>query len=274
MSDTTKKPASELVADSIKALTEQLQAGNSAALTAHLATMGKFHRYSFGNIMAIAFQLPDATRVAGFQTWKTLGRNVKKGEHAIRILAPLVRKNRDAAAGESESSVYGFRSVCVFDISQTEGAELPQFASVSGEPGDTVEKLLQFAAAQSITVELNQEIGSALGVSYGGRIALAPDQSPAGLVAVLVHELGHELLHKGEARKSSNASKRELEAEAVAFVVCSSIGFDMSTHSADYIKLYDGDAEALGESLGAVCRASTLILKALDAAATESEVAA
>src|ERR1700691_3149003 len=113
-----------IIEQGIKALSEQLQAGNSEALTAYLSTMSRFHNYSFGNVMAIAMQKPDAVRVAGFHTWKDLGRNVKKGEKAIRILAPLVGKDKDAAEGESKSRVYGFRSVCVFDIAQTEGKEL------------------------------------------------------------------------------------------------------------------------------------------------------
>src|SRR5438309_11141141 len=77
MSDSPKKTSKELIAEGVAVLTAQLEAGNSAALTAHLATIAKFHHYSFGNIMAIARQMPDATRVAGFHTWKSLGRNVK-----------------------------------------------------------------------------------------------------------------------------------------------------------------------------------------------------
>lgn len=272
MSDSPKKTSKELIAEGVAALTAQLAAGNSAALTAHLATIAKFHHYSFGNIMAIARQMPDASRVAGFHTWKSLGRNVKKGEHAIRILAPMVGKPKDAAAGEDAGArVYGFRSVCVFDVSQTEGAELPAFARATGDTGDTLAKLVRFAGEQSITIELEaaELPGDALGISYGGRVAIAAGQSPAEVVATLTHELAHELLHKGERRSSENRNARELEAEAVAFIVGSAVGLDMASASADYIKLYDGNAEALAESLEAISRASTLILKSLAVAADE-----
>src|SRR5665213_2706234 len=92
----------EIIEAGIKALTEQLEAGNSDALTAYLSTIERFHHYSFGNVMAIAMQRPDAVRVAGFHTWKGLGRNVKKGEKAIRILAPLIGKGRESTSGDSD----------------------------------------------------------------------------------------------------------------------------------------------------------------------------
>lgn len=121
------KTNKDVIAEGIAALSAQLAAGNSEALTAYLGTMSRFHNYSFGNVMAIAMQKPDAVRVAGFHTWKDLGRNVKKGEKAIRILAPLIRSRKDESTGEESAHVYGFRSVCVFDISQTEGKELPVY---------------------------------------------------------------------------------------------------------------------------------------------------
>src|SRR5580698_3506302 len=90
----TKPDNKAIIEQGIKALSEQLSAGNSEALTAYLSTISRFHNYSFGNVMAIAMQRPDAVRVAGFHTWKSLGRNVKKGEKAIRILAPLIGKGK------------------------------------------------------------------------------------------------------------------------------------------------------------------------------------
>jgi hypothetical protein len=89
-----KTTAQELIAANIKALIEQLEAGNSDALTAYLDAMSRFHRYSFGNVLSIARQRPGATRVCGFHAWRQLGRNVKKGERGIRILAPIITKRR------------------------------------------------------------------------------------------------------------------------------------------------------------------------------------
>ena len=88
--------AKEVIAANVKLLIEQLEAGHSEGLTAYLTAMGRFHNYSFGNILEIARQRPDATRVAGLYAWNQLGRKVRKGQRGIRILAPMIgtRKRR------------------------------------------------------------------------------------------------------------------------------------------------------------------------------------
>ena len=85
----------------------------------------RFRRYSFGNCLLIAAQRPDATHVAGFKAWQGMSRHVRRGEKAIRILAPIVVKRRDDPADEPRRAVVGFRSVCVFDVAQTDGEALP-----------------------------------------------------------------------------------------------------------------------------------------------------
>jgi antirestriction protein ArdC len=262
----------DVISEGIKALAAQLAAGNSEALTTYLGTMAKFHNYSFGNVMAIAMQKPEAVRVAGFHAWKELGRNVKKGEKGIRILAPMIGKKAEAEAGQAEPStrVYGFRGVYVFDISQTEGKELPSFAKVSGEAGRTLEALLKFAADSSIEVEFSADLGGAEGVSLNGKIKLLAGKSDAEFVAVLTHELAHELLHKQDRKNTGGRDKRELEAEAVAFIVARAIGLETSTASADYIRLYNGNAESLTESLDSISKAAKLILAGIDGGKREN----
>jgi hypothetical protein len=95
-----QQTAKEVIAANVQALIEQLEQGHSEGLTAYLLAMGKFHNYSFGNILEIARQKPDATRVAGMYAWNQLGRRVKKGEKGIRILAPMIgiRRKKDAEA--------------------------------------------------------------------------------------------------------------------------------------------------------------------------------
>src|ERR1700682_888800 len=95
-----RQTAKEIVAANVKSLIEQLEAGHSDALTAYLDAMSRFHNYSFGNVLEIARQKPDATRVAGLYAWNQLGRKVKKGERGIRILAPVigVKRKKDAEA--------------------------------------------------------------------------------------------------------------------------------------------------------------------------------
>jgi hypothetical protein len=117
-----KQTAKEVIAANVQALIEQLKQGHSEALTAYLTAMGRFHNYSFGNILEIARQKPDATRVAGLYAWNQLGRKVKKGERGIRILAPVIgtlRKKDEEAEKDirthNQAVLVGFRAAYVFD---------------------------------------------------------------------------------------------------------------------------------------------------------------
>jgi hypothetical protein len=108
--------------DAVNYLVQSLESGQSNVLTQYLGAMARFHTYSFGNVMLIARQKPDATNVAGIRTWNSLGRFVKRGEKGILILAPMVSKNRNknedseqADAKQPESTLFGFRAVYVFD---------------------------------------------------------------------------------------------------------------------------------------------------------------
>jgi hypothetical protein len=164
----------------------------------------------------------------------------------------------------------GFRAVYVFDWAQTEGADLPEFEhSVTGDVGEQRERLIAFLDEQNIKLEYNEKIAPALGVSYGGRIALLPGQSKAEEFTTLVHETAHELLHKAERRTMTTATVRETEAEAVAFIVGQAIGLEMGTASSDYIQMYEGNAALLTESLEVIQRTSAVILGALSVEATE-----
>src|ERR1700723_2917422 len=119
--------------EAVDFLVAALESGHSEVLTAYLGAMAKFHTYSFGNIMLIARQKPDATNVAGFRTWNSLGRFVRRGEKGIFILAPMVGNRLKNSASEEQTqdakenqlTLYGFWAVYVFDITQTEGKDLP-----------------------------------------------------------------------------------------------------------------------------------------------------
>jgi len=111
----------------------------------------------------------------------------------------------------------GFRAAYVFDVSQTEGQELPEFSErVSGNAGEYRDRLVDFVIAQGIALEFKESIAPALGMSYGGKIALLPGQASAEEFSTLVHELAHEMLHKAERRTATTKTLRETEAEAVA----------------------------------------------------------
>jgi hypothetical protein len=240
----SKKPNTkqELIAANIKLLIEQLEAGQSDALTNYLTAMSRFHNYSFGNVLEIARQMPSATRVAGFWTWKNLGRSVMAGQKGIRILAPIVgvRRKKDSEVQkditkQNERILLGFRNAYVFDVSQTDGVALPAMREVSGDPGENIDRLAAFLNSKGIQLVYNEKIAPALGMSYGGRIAILPGQSKAEIFATLVHETAHELLHKSERRTATTKTVREMEAEAVAFVVGKAVGLMTGSASADYV---------------------------------------
>lgn len=260
-------------AEQIKEITERateqlvaaLEAGHSEALTSYLKAIGRFHRYSLCNVMLIASQKPNASYVAGFRTWNALGRFVKKGEKGIMILAPIARRNADNEEEREEASrkIAGFRAAYVFDISQTDGKELPQIGLVEGDPREYSDKLRRFATEQGISVEYSEDIAPARGTSYGGRVAILPGQSAAEEFSTLAHELAHELLHRGERRASTNKQIRETEAEATAFVVCQAVGLQTGSAASDYIQLWNGDVQVLTESLGYIRQAASQMLEAL-----------
>ena len=276
---TTQQPktAKEVIAANVQNLIEQLEAGHSDALTAYLNAMSRFHNYSLGNILEIARQKPDATRVAGFWKWKELGRSVTKGEKGIRILAPIigVRRKKDEEANkditkQNKAVLVGFRSAYVFDVSQTEGAELPEMRGISGDVGGNRDRLIAFVERQGIELVFTEHIAPALGMSYGGRIAILPGQSKAEEFSTLVHELAHEMLHKAERRTATTKTVRETEAEAIAFVIGKAVGLETGSASADYIQLYHGNASLLAESLEVIQQTSAVILAALESSPTET----
>jgi hypothetical protein len=271
-----RQTAKEIIAANVKELIEQLEAGRSDALTTYLNAMSRFHNYSFGNVLEIARQRPTATRVAGLYAWNQLGRKVKKGEKGIRILAPIVgiKRKRDEEAEkditkQNTTVLVGFRNAYVFDVSQTEGAELPAMHEVHGDVGENRDRLVSYIERQSIELVFTENIAPALGVSYGGRIAILPGQSEAEEFSTLVHELAHEMLHKAERRTTTTKVVKETEAEAVAFVVGKAVGLKAGTASADYIHLYHGNASLLAESLEVIQQTAAVILAALEPSRTE-----
>lgn len=141
---------------------------------------------------------------------------------------------------------------------------MPEFATVKGDPHGYIEQLKQFVAGQQIALEYDGKIAPARGISSGGKITLLPDLAPAEHFAVLVHEVAHELLHRGDRRKETTHTVRETEAEAVAFVVCSGIGLDSNTSSSDYIQLHAGDRATLTESLAFIQQTASVILQAIE----------
>jgi hypothetical protein len=174
--------------------------------------------------------------------------------------------NSDAKESDSEKTydLIAFRPVYVWDVSQTEGKELPELETeVKGDVGSYLARLTDFTIKQGIKLGFSEKIAPAKGMSYDGAIRLLPDLQPAEMFSTLVHELSHEMLHKRERRTLTTKTVRETEAEAVAFVVCNAIGLETGNVSSDYIQLYHGNAALLRESLEIVQRTASVILGAL-----------
>jgi antirestriction protein ArdC len=257
--------AKKIADQALQQLADALTRGKSEALTQYLAMLGRFHRYSFGNVLLILSQKPDATHVAGFSTWKQIGRFVKKGEKGIVIIATMtIRPREEDTLLENSKPILRFRGVHVFDVSQTDGQPLPEPSQVQGDPSEYLSILKQSIAERGITLDDLDLPPDADGVSRGGRISIRPGLAPAQEFSVTVHELAHELLHRGESRPTSK-TVRETEAEAVAFVVTSAIGLDTGSAAADYIQIYNGKTETLAASLDRIQHTAAEIIAALKA---------
>jgi antirestriction protein ArdC len=268
----TTEQAKQLSEDALSQLMDALERGHSEALKTYLSAMSRFHRYSWGNVLLIYSQKPNASHVAGFHSWLKLRRFVRKGEKGIVILAPMVGKLKskdDEVETDGTKRLFGFRAAHIFDVSQTDGDPLPECASVTGDPEDRLNQLVELVASKGIALVYSRDIAPAHGLSSGGKITLLPDLPAAAHFSVLVHELAHELLHRGDRRGQTDIRIRETEAEAVAFVVSSAIGLETGTASSDYIQLYRGDKHTLIESLDYIQRVAGEILRALDPDGTE-----
>ena len=251
--------ARAIVQNALKQLMEDLEAGNSDTLLNYLSAMARFHRYSVGNVLLISMQKPEAQHVAGFHAWRKLGRNVKKGEKGIMIMAPIIWRKK--IVENEEEKVVAFKTAYVFDVSQTRGKPLPEFAKMAGEPGQYLHNLKQFLVERGIQLEYFHSVGSMEGYSTGKRIGIRNHLSPAEEFSTLVHESAHQMLHKNDRSKEKKVI--ETEAEAVAFVVSQAIGLETNKASSDYIQLYDGKKETLLDSLECIQATASMILDAV-----------
>ena len=222
-------------------------------------------------------QCPGASKVAGFQTWKKLGRNVKKGAKGIAILAPCLYRRKADAENEDSPTVQkllGFKVAYVFDLSSTEGEPLPalQYAAAAG--GEDLLPKLE-AAAGKLAVQLEYlEIPEpgVQGYSTGGKIVIRQSLSTPAKCATIIHEAAHELLHQGENRseaKTKTRSQRELEAEATAYVVMRHFGIEHV--ASNYLATYNVDGEQLRDSLETISGAAKRLIAAVETGTENTE---
>ncbi len=239
----------------------------SEAFRQYLAVQARFHRYSWHNSMLIAMQRPDATHVAGYQTWRKLGRQVNKGEHGIMIFAPCPWK-RETDKGETEEGIF-FRAVHVFDVAQTDGKDLPavDVPTVDTAADNLLADLRRVADNRGIAVKFAKLDGSLFGASKKGAIDVDNQHATGQQSKTLAHELAHEALHWDKDRGPLTRSIAELEAESVAYVVCTHFGLDVEVRASRYIALWNGDSKSLRASLERIANTARALIDDLEAPA-------
>ena len=278
--------------DRLKQLTDQLTDGvkavrDSGEYKKLLAVMAKFPHYSMNNCMLIAMQRPDATLCQGFDGWKKMGRYVKKGEKGIKIIAPApytVQKEVDKldsngkpvidSDGEhvketKEYQVMGFKAETTFDVSQTDGKELPKIGvdELKGEV-DKYELMMGVLKDLSpVPIGFEDIKSGAKGYYHTSekRIAIQKDMSELQTVKTCLHEITHAMLH-ADAPKEISKSRKELEAEGTACIVLKYMGYDTDAYSFPYLTGYttDADMKELKDSLNIIRRTSSKIITKIE----------
>ena len=294
---TAEKPAEKL-----KEITDRLEQGitelfDSERYKEYLRVMSKFHNYSFNNTLLIAMQKPDASLIAGFNSWKNqFQRNVKKGEKGIKIIAPspfkikqetekidpqtqkpVIGRDGKPVTEEKEITIPAYKVVSVFDVSQTEGRELPNIA-VDALTGD-VEQYKDFFAALEKTSPVPMGFEKIESGAHGyyhledKRIALDEGMSELQTLKTAIHEIAHAKLHdidlnapKDEQQPRVDRRTREVEAESVAYTVCQHYGLDTSDYSFGYVAGWSSGRELaeLKSSLETIRSAAADIINSID----------
>jgi hypothetical protein len=260
----TKRTTNDLLCTIQSHLEELAQATDEARkskeMLRYLDFVSKFHKYSPANIWLILLAKPDASKVAGFHKWKSMGRFVRKGEQGLPILAPILVKQEDEDGLEKQMLI-GFKVVYVYDVTQTEGEPLPKPPDwKSTEKNlELKERLIQYANSLGITVSFKTLPKEIQGVSKGGAI----DIDLAAGTHTLLHEISHELLHKGKDNLQSREIK-ELQAEAVAYIVSRHLGLG-GLKSANYLALWNVTPEQLLTHLEIIRSTADKIITAITA---------
>jgi hypothetical protein len=245
---------------------------DSAAFKRYLTAQAVFHRYSARNVFLILYQMPEATRIAGYTTWQKLGRQVRRGESGITIFAPAPFKKTttDTATGEpTEEIIPRFKTATVFDISQTDGEPLPSITltDVAGSaPTGAYAVLVDFAASIGYTMVSHPEDDDAEGrCNYERHTISVQIGAPERMLHILIHELAHTLT--AAIRQAHDRTERETIAESVAFVACSAIGLDAGGYSFPYIAGYAGQKEGaaiITRLMDTIQKTAAVIIEAIE----------
>ena len=293
---------SEKPAEKMKEITDRLEQGitelfDSERYKEYLKVMSRFHNYSFNNTLLIAMQKPDASLVAGFTAWKNnFHRNVIKGEKGIKIIAPspfkvkqqmekidphtrkpVMGKDGKTVMEEKEVTIPAYKVVSVFDVSQTEGKELPDIAvdELTGDVDRYKDFFIALEKTSPVPIGFEKITGGAHGYYHleDKRIAIDEGMSELQTLKTAIHEIAHAKLHdidlnapKDEQQPRVDRRTREVEAESVAYTVCQHYGLDTSDYSFGYVAGWSSGRELaeLKGSLETIRSTAAEIINSID----------
>lgn len=265
----------------IEEITKELERGvkelfNSDSYKEYLDFMGKFHDYSVNNSILIYLQMPQATMVAGYQAWQTkFKRQVKKGEKGIRILAPVPHKMKkevtyaDGTTEEQEIKWNTFRPVSVFDISQTDGEEVPEICKdLTGNVDGYNELIEKLIAVSPVSVGYEDIKSAAKGYfsPIENKIVIKQGMSEEQTVKTMIHEIAHSLLHGNDGEeKEADSRTKEVQAESVAYTVCRMLGLNTEEYSFGYIAGWSEGKESkeLNQSMEVIRNTANKIMEGI-----------
>ena len=288
-------------AGKVKEITAQLEAGvkdlfNSERYQDYLKAMSKFHDYSLNNTLLIVMQKPDASLVAGFNKWRDeFERHVKRGEKGIKILAPapykikkelekldpdgkpIIGEDGKPVTEQKEITVPAFKVVSVFDVSQTDGKEIPDIAvdSLTGSVEQYEDFFKALEQTSPVPVGFERIESGAHGYYHNAekRIALNEGESELQTVKTLIHEIAHAKLHDidlnappEQQQERPSRRTREVEAESIAYTVCQHFGLDTSDYSFGYVAGWssDKDIKELKASLETIRATASELITEID----------
>ena len=255
-----KSPDYKSRKDRIKEITEQLEAGvkavfESDAYKAYLKCMSKFHNYSLNNTLLIALQRPDAQLCASYTSWqRDHGRQVRKGEKGIKIIAPCKYKveleEKDENGKPKITERTGFKVVTTFDISQTDGPDLPSIGvdELSGDVNGYRKLFNALTEICPVPIYVEDIRDGAKGYYSDAerKIVIKEDMSQLQTIKTMIHEMAHEKLHAKEHLDKEHPSDRrtkEVEAESIAYTICQHYGLDSSDYSFSYVAGWSSDKD-------------------------------
>lgn len=285
----------EEVKERVNALLSQLENGiremfESDGYKEYLNVMSRFHNYSYNNLALIYMQYPEATNIAGFESWKrSFHRYVKKGEKAIKIIAPeFIKREVEVTKKDSQGNVVyddngkpvkdkkmqeyiSYRITNVFDISQTEGEELPSIThKLNSDVADfdTIVKAIEDISPVPIYLKSYKGKSNGYYDSEKKEIHVQPDMSEAQIIKTMLHEVAHSILHdKGSGEcKAEDKETKEVQAESIAYCVSNYLGIDTSDYSFGYVAGWSKGKELseLKSSLNIINKTASKLINDLD----------